>query len=190
MNVAAGIEELKSIGLNIFLSAKVSTLPKNIYSFRNNQLDKTICLIGAGGPTLWKHLPQPHQGHHPIDDYSIKNVKIFAEQYLNGDSEFLFPNDSVLFPLQRLGRSLGLSHPTPSGIDLCQDFGLWFAYRAVFLTSHDLTITPPQSFQSPCEPCEEKLCLVDRLHCPIKKDEQYSPAQIYYHALQSSLIRC
>lgn len=190
MNITNGIETLRSLGLNIFLSAKVSTLPQELYSFEATQMEKTICLVGAGGPTFWSHLPHPLQGPHPIDHYSIKVLREFADFHLNGNIEFLFPHESITLPLQRLGRALGPAQPTPSGIDMCSEYGPWFAYRAVFLTSHEIKVSSLQTFQSPCEGCFEKLCLVDRIHCPVKKEEQYTTEQISYHASQSSLIRC
>ena len=188
MNISSGIDELSSRGLNIFLSIKVSELPSGLINFPMDQRHKTLCLVGAGGPALWGQLPHPLQGAHPIDDFSLRLIRDFAKTYLNDDLEVLFPNDSYLLPLQQLGRLMGFSQPSPMGIDICNDFGLWFSYRAAFLTSKDIEQKSSAYHQAFCNECPRHLCLIDRLHCPIKVDQQYGPAQISYHASQSALF--
>lgn len=185
-------KKLRDVGLNIFLSVKVSNLPEDLFSFSPIQKEKTLVLIGAGGKSLWENLPHPlENNNHPVDTFSLEHIKDFAKNILKDDQiEILFPNDHYLLPLQKLGRFFNLAKPSPIGIDISEEFGLWFAYRGVFLTSKNLPSTFKTSFCSACEECLERPCLIDgRLACPYKKSEQYTDAQLQYHAMQLVLIR-
>ncbi|MBC7714234.1 MAG: hypothetical protein H7177_12900 [Rhizobacter sp.] len=186
MNFEQGIQTLKDRGLNIFLSARVIDLPENIFTFTDDQKKKTLILIGNGGKTLWEKIPD-FSVQNPIDDFSISQMKWFGENILKSDIEILFPDDNQLIPLQQLGRFFNLSHQSPLGIDISNEFGLWFAFRGIMLTDKTipLKIKPVSTF--PCESCIDKLCLTTteindaRLKCPIKIVHQYKSEQRNYH---------
>ena len=111
----------------------------------------------------------------------------FAEAVLDSDIEILFPNDHYTLPLQKIARHLNLSSQSPIGIDINNEFGLWFAIRGVFLTSKKLPLLPREKNISPCDTCIEKPCLLSssftqaRLNCPIKIEHKYKDSQIEYH---------
>ena len=186
MSFTEAIHSLHALGLNIFLSTKVSDLPENIYPFSEEQKKKTLCLIGHGGRELWKHIPD-RDIPHPIDSFCLKQMQLFGENTLNNDIEILFPHDQIILPLQKLGRFLKLSHASPLGIDISNEFGLWFAFRGVFLTDKTMPLIKLQDSTSPCESCIEKPCLsfndasLSRMKCPFKKEHQYTSEQRHYH---------
>jgi hypothetical protein len=192
MNLEAGILKLSEYGLNIFLSAKVSDIPADIFQFSDEQRNKTLCLIGHGGRDLWKNLPHPlNVSDHPIDQFCHNKMLEFATLTLEEENcEILFPNEHYILPLQKLGRFFNLSYPTPMGIDLCETYGVWFAFRGAFLTTKNIPEYKASTFTSPCTTCIEMPCLAGRVFCPINKEHQYTPAQNNYHASHLALIRC
>lgn len=195
MNLADGKKILSDLGLNIFVSAKVSDLPSDIYPFSTEQKNQTICMIAHGGKTIWENLPHPLRPEdHPIDQFSIEQMNWFAKNVLDDDIEILFPNDQHTLPLQQLGRFFNLGTPSPIGIDISFEFGLWFAYRGVFLTKKMLPETKAPIFSSPCESCSQRPCLIEgRVSCPIRPEHKYSAEQSSYHqtcASQLVLIHC
>lgn len=192
MNFEDAVEDLKSLGLNIFLSIKVSALPVDLYPFTESQKNKTLCLVAHGGKTLWANLPHPLDlNTHPVDQFSLKAMQKFAADVLDNDIEILFPDDKFFIPLQKISRHLNFSHQSPMGLDICREFGLWFAYRGIFLTNVEIPITLNDQESSPCEKCIEQFCMLEskvsagRLKCPVKSEHQYTPEQQLYH--QSAL---
>lgn len=186
MNTQIAINHLKERGLNIFLNAKVSELPESIFNFSPEQKKKNLCLIGNGGNTLWKNITD-FSISNPIDTFSINQMNIFAKSALSNDIEILFPNDNYVLPLQKLGRFFNLSHQSPLGFDISNEFGLWFAFRGVFLTNAELPKSLIPNNLSPCESCDNRPCLSDpdvykaRIKCPVKNEHQYTQKQMEYH---------
>lgn len=194
MKLSQGIQSLSDSGLNIFLSTKVSSLPEDLFPFSSDQKKKTLCLIGNGGKSLWEKLPHPLDvSTHPIDLYTKNQMHEFAN-ILKDDIEILYPNNSYTLPLQKIGRALNLCTQSPIGLDINSEFGLWFAFRGVFLTSKDFHNTTLENTPSPCESCLKKPCLITsdiakgRLYCPVKTEHQYHPAQIDFHQSALGLI--
>ncbi len=182
-------------GLNIFLSVKVSDLPPDLFFFTPEQKNKTLCLVGHGGKSLWEALPRPlNLDQHPIDYYTIQKIQLFAKEYLMNDCEILYPLDAYTLPLQKIGRFLNLCAPSPIGQDICDEFGLWFAFRGVFLTSNNVYTEKIRPSASQCTRCIERPCLLEadqdeaRLSCPVKTEHQYSKEQILYHKKALTLI--
>lgn len=196
MKLTKGIQSLSESGLNIFLSIKVNLLPDDLFPFTSDQKNKTLCLIGNGGKALWEKLPHPLDAStDPIDRYTKTKILDFAENILEDEIEILFPNSGYTLPLQKIGRALNLCTQSPIGVDINSEFGLWFAFRGVFLTSKDLPSIVQEKTSSPCELCLEKPCLVTsdiaraRLLCPVKKEHQYLLQQINFHSNALSILK-
>jgi epoxyqueuosine reductase len=188
MKYTKGIQILKDSGLNIFVCAPVNDLPEDLFSFSNEQKSKTLCLIGNGGKSLWEQLPHPLDVKtHPIDLFTKYKMQEFSNVFLESDIEILYPNDRYILPLQKIGRAFNLCTQSPIGLDINAQFGLWFAFRGVFLTSKKLPILSREKTIAPCDTCKEKPCLqttdinLARLKCPVKNEQQYFDEQIKYH---------
>ena len=199
MNLTQARDSLKDSGFNIFLSAKISTLPQDLspLSFCHDQQNKTLCLLASGGKNLWEKLPHPLKVEtNPIDSYTKSTMLKFAHDFLDGeDIEILYPEAEPKFPLQKLGRALNLCHQSPIGLDIHSDYGLWFAFRGVFITSKNLLMPTLKSKESPCDTCIEKPCMTfadintARLSCPIKSEHRYSNEQLAYHHQALGLLK-
>jgi hypothetical protein len=183
-------------GLNIFLSVKVCDLPPDLFAFTPEQMKKTLCLVGHGGKSLWEKLPHPlDKGLHPLDHYTIDQIELYAKNFLKDDCEILFPNDAYTLPLQRIGRFLNLCAQSPIGLDISDEFGLWFAFRGVFLTSETIVTDKIDLPPSLCMKCIERPCLstldigLARLRCPVKTECQYGKEQIEFHQAALNILK-
>ena len=185
MSIDQGIHFLHQNGLNIFLSTKVNLLPPEIFPFSEDQKNKTLVLIGAGGKTLWSKLDLSKPD--PFDTFTLNQMNWFGKTILHQEIEIIFPHENVILPLQKLSRYFNFSHQSPIGIDISEEFGLWFSYRGIFLIEGDFPEIKFESTKSICEACIERPCLLvtdilnARIKCPIKNQYQYSYEQMEYH---------
>ena len=119
--------------------------------------------------------------------------KVFAKDYLKNDCEILYPNENYTLPLQRIGRFLNLCSQSPIGLDISEEFGLWFAFRGVFLTSENISTNTIMSPPTMCKTCLDRPCLQiqdiskARLKCPVKVEHQYNNDQILFHKNASKI---
>ncbi|WP_428610143.1 hypothetical protein [Sedimenticola sp.] len=164
-NLKLGIDALRHKGLNLFAVMSVRRLPDQAIESltRLNPLlsdDSRIILIGHGGKTLWERLSAEAQpGPDPIDHYSGEAALRFSQEVLPpGTYQLLYPGDSPI-SLQRLGTIAGWHNPSPLGIGIHPQWGLWYAYRAVILTNEPLPEILQPTPPSPCAACHEKPCL-------------------------------
>ena len=128
---------------------------------------KRLVLTAHVGRSLWPQLTANWPtSKHPVDDYSRSITQQYIEAHLPTESALLlYPTQEYLIPLQQLGQYVGWSHPSPVGVGIHADYGLWFAYRTAFLTTAALIPTEIDTRPSPCLTCVDKPCLTT---CPAK----------------------
>ena len=166
-----GIEFLAEAGLNLYAVLDCASLPEEIAEMFDQQAIplaqySRLVLLGHGGQQMWKQLQAfGRQAKDPVDNYSQMMAQTFIEQYLGGAPHLmLYPLTSVMIPLQRLGTLVGWSHPSPLGLGINHEYGVWFAYRAAFLTTVALPLTDNAPTTSPCDTCYDKPCITA---CPV-----------------------
>jgi len=157
-------DHFKELGLNLFLSSSLDKIraDQNLSPHFNHptfSAYKNLVLIGSGGSYFYDHFTKKfgdslNKATHPFDTYSIKCIRD-----VDPDALILYPNHEYLPPLQKLGRFFHLSHPSPLGIDISNEFGLWFSYRGLFLTNQDVLEYRFEKKSSPCESCESLDCV-------------------------------
>jgi hypothetical protein len=77
----------------------------------------------------------------------------------------LFPFDGPPFlPFQRWAQKAEPVHPSPLGILIHPDWGLWHAYRGALAFAERIDLPLPDRRSSPCESCAGKPCLTA---CPV-----------------------
>ncbi len=166
-----GIDFLAEAGLNLYAVLDCAALPPEITQMFDQQaipLDQysRLVLLGHGGQQMWQQLQA--FGHHatdPVDHYSQVMTQTFIDDYLGAPPcLMLYPLTSIMIPLQRLGALAGWSHPSPLGLGINHEYGVWFAYRAAFLTTAVLPLTVNAPNDSPCDSCYDKPCITA---CPV-----------------------
>ena len=165
MQFDEGKAYLADKGLNLVGALAVDALPESI---RQPLLQLGVDLaayarlvvIGHAGRRLWEVLADERQGTpDPVDTFSIRHTTCFAETYLQDEAwQLLYPAD-IFFPLNELGELAGWGKASPLFLGIHPEYGLWWAYRTVFLTSLALPVSAPAAQAHPCDSCLSKPCI-------------------------------
>lgn len=150
-------------GLNLSAVIDIGQLPKGIQAMFSIDLTpyRRLVLLGNGGRPLWNSLDaHGWHGNDPVDTFSLTCVQslLSAFSYPADQHLILYPLQPHIVPLQQLGQFAGWGEPSPIGNSIHSEYGLWFAFRAAFLTTAELPVTPPLAYRSPCETCQDKPC--------------------------------
>lgn len=138
----------------------------------------TLVLAGNAGPAMWAAFGRDRKtdprlgGEHPLDDWSRIVLGGIAERF---GGVALLPNDGPPYhPFQRWALRAEPLHPSPLGILIHPDYGLWHGYRGALAFAERLDLPPkddkpkdgrPRNKQaSPCQSCADKPCLST---CPV-----------------------
>ena len=127
---------------------------------------KTLVLVGFVGSENWPAFiasPEAAGGQpNPLDRWSARVVTAIA---LSLGATPLFPFGGPPFlPFQRWAQQAEPVHPSPLGILIHPDWGLWHAYRGALAFAERIELPPPDLRPSPCDSCAGKPCLTA---CPV-----------------------
>lgn len=141
-----------------------------------------ICLVGHGGGGFWPRFEAWWQLHpdvpEPLDDWS-KTVIGPVAALLGG--EVVFPSDRPWQPFQQWAMAAEGLRPSPLGLLIHPEFGLWHGYRGAILFDAAALAKPEladaqtpgaasdRASNHPCDSCAGKPCLSA---CPV---EAFSP---------------
>lgn len=127
-----------------------------------------IALVGNIGSSYWPHFtaaPEYADGlSHPLDRWSKQVASQISSEL---DVSPLFPSDGPpYFPFQQWAkRAEGLS-PSPLGLLIHPEYGLWHSYRfALILPVDEILSESAALVDSPCISCAEQPCLNT---CPVQ----------------------
>lgn len=130
---------------------------------------RTVLLVGNVGPGLWRvFAAEIGQGGaaHPLDRWTRRVLAPIARAH-GGTPLFPFDGPPYL-PFQRWAMRAEPVAPSPLGILIHPDYGLWHAYRGALAFPERLLLPPPDPRPSrrpsPCESCAERPCLQA---CPV-----------------------
>ena len=155
-----------NLGLNLQSIFNIDQLPPEILARLDMPVEKyrQLILIGHGGTTMWQSLKASGiQSENPINDFSIQSVEhYFAEHLPDTDYAVVYPGDHPV-GLQALGKLAGWHHASPFMVGINEVWGTWYAYRAVVLADTDFEPTVPVQSVSPCNGCQDKICIAE---CP------------------------
>lgn len=125
----------------------------------------TIVLAGIAGGRGWDAFaasPEAGDGRpNPLDRWSFRVVGDIGRAV---GARALFPFARPFLPFVRWGQKAEPLHPSPLGLLIHPDFGLWHAWRGALAFSERLALPAPDARSSPCETCETKPCLSA---CPV-----------------------
>ena len=126
----------------------------------------SVLLVGQAGSASWPHFTawrkrQPAILQDPLDTWSREVIGGIADDF---GARAVSPSDRPYLPFQQWAmRAEGLK-PSPLGILMHPEFGLWHAYRGALLFDVQLSIQAPEAAIHLCEACAGKPCLKA---CPV-----------------------
>lgn len=160
---------LQSAGLNRQAVFDIDALPADIVaalaaSIPSGRAYRQLILIGHAGRTLWECVTASGiRSEDPIDDFTLQTVRRWmAQAHANNTYEILYPGTQAI-GLQRLGQLAGWHHASPFMVGIDQEWGTWYAYRALVVADTRLEPTAPAPGAHPCAACAHKACIAS---CP------------------------
>lgn len=122
----------------------------------------TVLLVGNAGGAMWEAFSPHIEGErNPLDRWTKRVIDSIAEKF---GARAIYPFGPDAPPFHRWALRAEAVHPSPLGILIHPQYGLWHAYRAALLFSERLDLPPRLSMPSPCDTCVEKPCLSA---CPV-----------------------
>jgi len=124
---------------------------------------RTIALVGNAGPAMWRVFSATDRiGSAPLDTWTASTVSAIAGDLSAG---CLFPFDGPPYwPFQRWAQRADTVWPSPLGVLIHPEYGLWHAYRAALLFADRLPLPDRAAAASPCDTCADQPC---RTTCPV-----------------------
>ena len=122
-----------------------------------------VVLVGNAGGELWPHFQAGRRDEpHPLDTWTCRTVEPRAAAL---GVRAIYPNDRPYQPFQRWAMRAEPVAPSPIGLLIHPDHGLWHAYRAALLLDTTPADLPAREDRpSPCTTCVGRPCLAA---CPV-----------------------
>ncbi|MBK1669074.1 hypothetical protein CKO28_13630 [Rhodovibrio sodomensis] len=129
--------------------------------------DGTVLMVGNAGPALWRvfpHAPEARDGAaNGLDRWSRRVMTELAARF---GARAILPFDGPPYaPFQRWARRAEPVAPSPVGILIHPDYGLWHAYRGALVFARALDLPPADDRPRPCDSCADQPCLTT---CPVE----------------------
>jgi len=127
---------------------------------------RSVLLVGQAGAAPWPYFlrwreQQSQAIANPLDSWSRKVIGAVAETF---GARAVSPSDKPYVPFQQWAmRAEGLK-PSPLGILMHPQYGLWHAYRGALLFEEELPLQAAEIAPHLCDACVEKPCLKS---CPV-----------------------
>jgi hypothetical protein len=130
---------------------RVPTLP-------DGRASATLVLAGNAGPEMWRAFQKSRRAEtHPLNAWSRRHLGELAREL---GATALFPFDGPPYlPFQRWAQRAEAVHPSPLGILIHPDYGLWHGYRGALAFGHAFALPRRDRRPNPCEACADKPCL-------------------------------
>jgi hypothetical protein len=126
----------------------------------------SVLLVGQAGGAPWPHFlkwraGQPAGLQEPLDRWAREVIGVVATEF---GARAVSPSDRPYLPFQQWAmRAEGLK-PSPLGILMHPQFGLWHAYRGALLFDTEIDVEAPLNVIHLCDLCSGKPCLKS---CPV-----------------------
>lgn len=122
----------------------------------------TLVLVGNAGDQLWPvFAPDSARGTDPLDTWTEQTVAEIAAGF---NAVAVFPWQRPYHPFQQWARRAEPVFPSPLGILIHPEHGLWHAYRAALIFREPIDLPSREACASPCDSCTDKPCLSA---CPV-----------------------
>jgi hypothetical protein len=125
----------------------------------------TFVLFGFTGSAQWHVFAGSVEARdglpHPLDRWSRHALGPLAREF---DALDFYPNGTPQLPFQRLAARCEPVHPSPIGLLIHPQWGLWHSYRGALLLNERIGLPAVASSAPPCQSCAGKPCLSS---CPV-----------------------
>lgn len=120
-------------------------------------------MVGHAGSEFWAAFSaERRQEADPLDRWSERVLRRIAEET---GGHAVFPSDGPPFlPFQQWAMRAEPVFPSPLGLLIHPEYGLWHGYRGALLYSDRHALPAPETSASPCAACAERPCLST---CPV-----------------------
>lgn len=130
------------------------------------QVPGTLVLVGNIGSGLWTVFTQSAEAKdgapHPLNRWTQRVLDRIAAEV---DAVPLFPfGGPPYLPFQRWAMRAEPVAPSPLGILIHPEYGLWHAYRGALAFAERLALPPRAELPRPCDSCPDRPCLSA---CPV-----------------------
>jgi ferredoxin-like protein FixX len=121
-----------------------------------------VVLVGNAGGAMWDAFALRIDGErNPLDRWTGSVIDPIADDF---GARAVYPFGPGTPPFQRWALRADDVHPSPLGILIHPQFGLWHAYRAALLFHEHVDLPARSSAASPCDSCAGRPCLSA---CPV-----------------------
>lgn len=160
--IAAGLE---AEGLAL-LGAFHPTADDGVPPQPDGRPSRTLVLAGNVGGSLWPLFsasPEAHDGApDPLDRWSARVIGDLAARI---GAQAVFPFGGPPYrPFQRWAQRAAAMTPSPIGVLIHPDHGLWHAFRGALALASALPLPPRDVRPGPCDACADRPCLTT---CPV-----------------------
>jgi len=127
---------------------------------------RSVLLVGNAGGKAWPHFLawRDNQEIEPADALDAWSRSVIGDVARLFGARAVSPSDRPFLPFQRWAmRAEGL-RPSPLGILMHPQYGLWHAFRGALLFDVELSLPDAAESVHPCDACVEKPCLQA---CPV-----------------------
>ena len=143
--------------------------PDDLLSMPDGRAVRTVVVVGNVGGAMWPGFRHGERvGPDPLDNWTRATLRPIARSF---GAAFVHPSDRPFQPFQRWAQRADGVWPSPIGLLIHPEYGLWHAYRGAFLFVDQVTGLPEvDSAVSPCVTCADRPCLRT---CPV---DAFGPA--------------
>lgn len=149
---------------------------------------RTVVVVGNVGGAMWQHFRRGERFESdPLDAWTRRELGAVAARF---GADFVHPSDQPFQPFQRWAQLADDVWPSPIGLLIHAEHGLWHAYRGAFLFSTEVSGRPPTGVAtSPCLTCADQPC---RSTCPVDAftNDGYDAAACAVHVGSGAEPRC
>jgi hypothetical protein len=123
----------------------------------DGQHARTLVLAGNAGPAMWRAFSTAREpARDLLDDWSRDVLAPLARDL---GAHAIYPFEQPYPPFQRWAMKAGPCHPSPLGMFIHPDHGLWFGFRGALAFAEEISLPAPDQRPAPCEDCPDKPCL-------------------------------
>lgn len=118
---------------------------------------RTLVLAGNAGPQMWRAYAAARVAEPlTLDAWS---ARVLADLALRLEARAVFPFERPYLPFQRWAMRAEACHPSPLGLLIHPDYGLWHGYRGALLFAAAIELPPRDARANPCQSCAARPCL-------------------------------